>query len=505
MSSGLPINTFSQAKEYRQRYLANLALEVQNDMMNLSANQVYKQTGQPSRPPDTRTTTEKLADLEGMKVSLRNGLLEITDGQQSIETVNQLTPEELIFTSQQLPAIITELKPRFARGVPSTALLNYIRALHNKFLQTNGVSFTAQEATAQQIINALQAGVNTNGNFSGPIPTITPISPGQQIPGAIGTPVRPGRPPGGTQKVPSLQEQEIEDKARSFGPSSELEWNLIGTQFGIYPNDDKLQNKFLRKWAELQTQDIKDQFEPGWSSKRTIKTLKDALFPGVIAKLSTKAPSVSNDPFASPPPLMTGFGVKTRAREPASRFPTGRSILGYGLSKPKVVSSASRSTEYAGIPMSEMSYSPFGKYVVNTNKLASNILDVRSQKGAQLAKYKQQQMSPQLAKSMKRIMSGRGIDEYDFNEMPLEDQNYLWNLAKDAHIMDRLQLPTPKRCKDGEEENRFEILKGQIMSGNDNKDLIKEFKTTLVRFSNDGRIKKSEAREILLDLTAMGY
>jgi len=48
-------------------------------------------------------------------------------------------------------------------------------------------------------------------------------------------------------------------------------------------------------------------------------------------------------------------------------------------------------------------------------------------------------------------------------------------------------------------------LKGQVMAGNDSKELIKEFKTMLLKFSNDGRIKKAEAREILLDLTALGY
>jgi hypothetical protein len=78
-------------------------------------------------------------------------------------------------------------------------------------------------------------------------------------------------------------------------------------------------------------------------------------------------------------------------------------------------------------------------------------------------------------------------------------------LANDAKIMDRLRLPTPKRTKDDEEENRFEILRGMIIAGNDNKEMVKEFKTMLVKFSNDGRIKKTEAREILLDLASMGY
>jgi hypothetical protein len=59
--------------------------------------------------------------------------------------------------------------------------------------------------------------------------------------------------------------------------------------------------------------------------------------------------------------------------------------------------------------------------------------------------------------------------------------------------------------KDGEEMNRFEILKGQIIAGNDNRELVKEFKTMLLKLSNEGRVKKAEAREILMDLTALGY
>jgi hypothetical protein len=71
--------------------------------------------------------------------------------------------------------------------------------------------------------------------------------------------------------------------------------------------------------------------------------------------------------------------------------------------------------------------------------------------------------------------------------------------------MDRLNLPTPKRSKESEDENRFNILRGQILSGNDNKTLVKEFKTMLLKMSGDGRINKNEARELLLDLTALGY
>lgn len=594
MSSGLPINTFAQAKEYRDRYLAYLALEVQTDAYNLSANQVFKQTGQPSRPPDTRSTTEKLADMEGLKISLYRSLLGLTDGTQANETIEQLTPDELVFTSQQLPTITSELKPRFSKGVPAPALLNYIRALRRKELQTNGVSFTAQESTAQQILNAIQNGQAQMGGTGGPIPggAGNPIGPGGVLP--PGPPTGPPPPTGPTEdeqqnqamnNAQQMRQRNIRKLALEFldgveydlatltpveprvkiaavplrsyprdvqdmvaaiqaerGQGSSAgqalsvgrfrqdpmiarlaaedvglktldEWTNfpMAGGFGDYGESVPIAVEYLKIWARQQSPDIQSRFADGWQRKRTLATMKSALLPGWQFKQTTGALGPLEEIFAfddspiptSPPTSVVGVGV--RRMQPSSRFPTGRAILGYGMARPKQSEPTQRNSEYVGINLSEQSYSPFGKYVINTNKLASGILDVRTGNGKQLNKYKQMEMSPALAKTMKRIMGGRMIDEYDFNEMPMEDQNYLWNLAKDASIMDRLNLPTPKRTKDGEEENRFEILKGQIVAGNDSKELIKEFKTMLVKFSNDGRIKKSEAREILLDLAAMGH
>lgn len=587
MSSGLPINTFAEAKEYRNRYLANLALEVQVERLNLNANQVFRQTGQPSRPPDMRTTTEKLADLEGMKVSLRAGLLAVTDGTQSDEAVSQLTPDEITFAYQQLPAIVAELKPRYAAGVPSTILVNYIKALLRKELQTNGVSFPAQESTSQQILNAIQAGQLQLGANAGPIP------------GGFGNPVNP--PPVNAPPVLDIENQDTllreqakqrrEAQVRAIAEewlaagrepfntlSKEVQeminriraergqggaggaalllgqfkqdyqfkmaagndvgletidrWDAYPVQGGFspYPDTDDIAKEYLKMWARAQIPEVQDAFAKDWSRKRTVKTLKNALFSGWQVKQAIIGKPPSAGPSVEPPIIKreesmqgvadvgglsqepVGFGMKInpksfnscqspfRVGQPISRYPIGREILGYGLSK-KLYGN----TEIVGLPQAETSYFPFGKYKINTNKLASGILDIRTQKGIQLAKYKQQQLSPQLAKTMKRIMGGRLPDEYDFKEMPLGDQHLLYNLAKDAHVMDRLNLPTPERNKDGEEEHRFEILKGQIMAGNDNKELVKEFKSMLLKMSNSGRINKTDAREILMDLVAMGY
>ena len=61
-----------------------------------------------------------------------------------------------------------------------------------------------------------------------------------------------------------------------------------------------------------------------------------------------------------------------------------------------------------------------------------------------------------------------------------------------------------EKTKENREMDRFEILRGEIEAGNDNKTLIKEFKLMLVRFMNAGRIPRRQAQEILVDIAAMG-
>ena len=72
-------------------------------------------------------------------------------------------------------------------------------------------------------------------------------------------------------------------------------------------------------------------------------------------------------------------------------------------------------------------------------------------------------------------------------------------------MKDRLILPTPKKSDIDKEVDDFEIMKGEIMSGNDNKDLVRKFKSTILRLSNKGVIPKSQVKELLLELTEMGF
>jgi hypothetical protein len=109
--SGFPNKKPTDASKFRQAYLANLNLQAKNDDLNLQANKIFKRTGQtPTQLLDTRTVSEKLADIEGLKIQLRGDLKEITDGTQAEAIVQDIPDDVLIFLAQHINEIIKELK-----------------------------------------------------------------------------------------------------------------------------------------------------------------------------------------------------------------------------------------------------------------------------------------------------------------------------------------------------------------------------------------------------------
>ena len=58
----------------------------------------------------------------------------------------------------------------------------------------------------------------------------------------------------------------------------------------------------------------------------------------------------------------------------------------------------------------------------------------------------------------------------------------------------------------GEKEmNRFHILKGEIIAGNDSSQIAREFKGLLIKLMRQGRVPRREGNEILEELLHLGH
>ena len=195
---------------------------------------------------------------------------------------------------------------------------------------------------------------------------------------------------------------------------------------------------------------------------------------------------------------ITGMGMKKKSKN---------IVFGCGLSK-----SVSRPKKEfiekidfsEGLPK-DKSYIPFGKYVLHKHKLTGGILQVKTIKGGAIPKLPTIGISPSLGKIIKKMVGG-GLPTYDeMSALNEDEKNTLYKVFKLSQIDKADMLPSPDKTKEEQEMNRFQILKGQIQAGNDNANLIKEFKCMLMRFISGGKIPRREGMDIVCDLMSLGY
>ena len=77
-------------------------------------------------------------------------------------------------------------------------------------------------------------------------------------------------------------------------------------------------------------------------------------------------------------------------------------------------------------------------------------------------------------------------------------------MIKNSKI-DRLDVPTPSKDNKEKLYHEFEVMKGQIMAGNDNKDLVKNFKLLIRKLSKLKLLPKNDVDDLIDLLITLGY
>ena len=115
-------------------------------------------------------------------------------------------------------------------------------------------------------------------------------------------------------------------------------------------------------------------------------------------------------------------------------------------------------------------------------------------------------ISPKLSKMIHKIVTGKGFPSHnELGGLDDDDKDILHKIFKLSQAEGIESIPAPRKSRDDQELNRFTILRGEILAGNDSKELVKEFKVLLLKMMNDNKIGKPAGREVLLDLLSLGY
>ena len=150
-------------------------------------------------------------------------------------------------------------------------------------------------------------------------------------------------------------------------------------------------------------------------------------------------------------------------------------------------------------------YREFGDTMINHKKLDDGILTIRRKSNINIPDMPSKRISRKLQKIIKHI-SGGGIPEHnDLNDLDDGEKDYLHKLISKSNLQERLSVPAPSKDQEEKDFHQFEVMKGEIMSGNDSKELVKNFKILILKLSKQNILPKTEVNELLTDLLSLGY
>lgn len=191
---------------------------------------------------------------------------------------------------------------------------------------------------------------------------------------------------------------------------------------------------------------------------------------------------------------LTGSGLLKRKGRPK----------GSGIVKPYNQSVVQHTAFDKGIESSPR-FVKFGNYLINLRKLHNeDILALKTGKGFSVQDIPSKRISKNLSGIIKKMIGGGVLSFTEVNSLSEPEKVFLHKVAKKSNIQDKFTIPAPSMEKRDKDIHDFEVMKGEILAGNDSRDLVKKFKVHILRLSREGALPKKEVSEIMEDLLELG-
>jgi hypothetical protein len=193
-----------------------------------------------------------------------------------------------------------------------------------------------------------------------------------------------------------------------------------------------------------------------------------------------------------------------------------RSMSGKGLGRPRTRTPADavklvRSDQIlpsdidSSVVIKPARYASLGNLIINRNRLADGIVSVKTKGGGFVKEILSQPVSHNLANIIRKITGGSILNFKELEGLNESERTFLHRLSKRASILDRIDIPSPKIDSTEKDIRQFEICKGEILAGNNSNELIKKFKLLILKLVNNGILPKTQGKELLYDLTSIGF
>lgn len=193
-----------------------------------------------------------------------------------------------------------------------------------------------------------------------------------------------------------------------------------------------------------------------------------------------------------------GYGLKKGRGRPKGR------AKGSGITKPYAEVVKSKADYEQGIQESPR-FVKFGRYLVNQKMLGDGIFSIKSVGGYRVPDVPATRLSKPLQGVITKMIKGGNLSYDELNTLTEPEKVFLHKVSKKSNIIDKFSIPTPSMDTKDKDIHDFEVMKGEILAGNDNKDLVKKFKSHILKLSREEILPKKEVSEIMEILLELGH
>ena len=478
--------------KYLDEYKANLQLQINNN------NRIYNAVSQatqgiqvPEQPADMRSLSEKIGDIQNLKNQLSVQLRQITDGSNADMIVNRLNDDELTRAVQYFQILAQKLKSSYALGVPADVFIQALQNYSDIQDESAGIDMGLQglQRQASEIIMSLK-NIAEHG--------LTPQS--------IQNLIEYGKATKVATPAQLITLDEMEKVLFSLGDLKRI---------SELPVEQKteLEQKLSEVYTKLPT---REEFEDLYNylqsiqdpdeRKNTFDTIMDTM-----NGLTANDAEVLRE-YKMPRKLAKKFEkeqtqikrVREKQAGKVAQKQAGKGMSGCGMvvfnepseivEKPKT----KKAIRITGKIEKPVEFVPFGKYAIHKFRLNDGILMLRSKSNNSIPTLPPQKIGKNMVDILKQVIIG-GVPSFEnISGLDADDKELLHKIVKLSHI--DLSVPTPDLTKKEQDNHRFQLLRGQLIAGNNSKELIKELKGLLLKFIANNSIPKTQANAVLFEL-----
>jgi len=223
---------------------------------------------------------------------------------------------------------------------------------------------------------------------------------------------------------------------------------------------------------------------------------------------NAKGKAIKGKPSESNPPLKKGLGVKKRKPRSVATKHHEEDLESESSSdeeeKPqkKPLFKASRIKVGKGIEVvEEPKYRSFGKYVIHIPQLHNNKLNLKYPKSlGTIPSIKPTPISEEYRDFILDVLDNGKMSEKELKRLIESEQKHFEKIVNGAGLVETFKLKKTISKDEKEEADRFNLLRGEYLAGNNAPTLLKELRSFILKFMDDGRIKRKDGMGLLAEL-----